>query len=221
MCKHRAQIRPSAAIKNRNFITKFEHLCAEVRTSTSTLEFKDARTTVACILRSFFRVVSPSARLLAQHASRRAASEYARRVRACERSPRAYGCLTLQRATVSLRLSRVATPSLSRSAATTLHVHDRTHQRYHRPRSEDRQPFALASIKIDRSCSPRPIHRMKINWENVLRRIVSVLTTSRSRRSLKAFRCFKGNPWTNLRDKSRLWETPWRNSEHPRYLVEV
>lgn len=41
---------------------------------TSTLEFKDARTTVACIHRSFFRVASSSARLLAQHASRRIAS---------------------------------------------------------------------------------------------------------------------------------------------------
>lgn len=99
---------------------KFEHLRVGVRKSTSTLEFKDARTTVACILRSFFRVVTPSARLLAQHASRRAAPrraapEYARRTRAYERSPRADGCLTSQRAT-----SRRGLPSAAPSVCVCL-----------------------------------------------------------------------------------------------------
>lgn len=141
--------------------------------NTSTLEFKDARTTVACILRSFFRVVSSSARLLAQHASRRIAPrrsallcpapEYARRVRACERSPRADGmpdvathgvaATDAERRAVSLRLPRVATSSLPRTEywdrASPLCVRDRTPTDDDVPtRDADNRN---ASIAIDRS----------------------------------------------------------------------
>lgn len=127
----------------------------------STLEFKDARTTVACILRSFFHVVSPSARLPAQHASRRAEPrraerfrsvlEYARRARVWKRSPRAGGRATSRRATsgrasterrtVSSRPSAVvaASSSLARSQCRDRVYASRTRSKIHHHHDDDRQ----------------------------------------------------------------------------------
>lgn len=186
-------------------------------THTSTLEFKDARTTVACILRSFFRVVSPSARLHAQHASRHIAAASLRNMRGglprargrrgrgtpgetWRRDARRRGAAAELRV-VSSRLSRVATSPLPRTA---------------RLASRTRFAYAIESIDSNGEESPA-IVSLKIKIDKV----TCSITASVLRRRFSDFGWFR----ESLREFSGVLRGPKSIlrtlSEYLRILGEV